>query len=346
MEENNFEKPLKILERHEEMELFIKINGKNTNKSYLINEFILYLIKIGKSRNTIKSYSFHIEKLLSKKTESKPKLTQRDIRNFLLGKTVNAHASIRCFLNFLEDFLNVKYIDVKYPPIFKYEEKAIETLNKEQLNKILDKIQEDHKFLTKFVFTCGMRASEPFRLKVGDINWDNFRKDNTKYALLRVSHTKSKKERLIPLSSNFTKELAEYLKQNNRVNEDDFIFNYNTDRMLRRFRRKARKLGVGDLLEINEKKRLEYINDWCMDRYIVAKATFFRKLFREACLKALGRKYTVHILRKSRATELLQKGVPLLQVRDFLGHRSLKTTERYLSSSIESLGNKIQELDF
>ena len=42
-----------------------------------------------------------------------------------------------------------------------------------------------------------------------------------------------------------------------------------------------------------------------------------------------------HALRHTCATELLRAGVSLIDVRDFLGHASIKTTSIYLSSGPE-----------
>ena len=58
----------------------------------------------------------------------------------------------------------------------------------------------------------------------------------------------------------------------------------------------------------------------------------YSKLFKEQCQKVLGlQEKTSHILRHSRATHLLQeKDWTLIEVRDFMRHSSVSTTERYL----------------
>jgi site-specific recombinase XerD len=46
-------------------------------------------------------------------------------------------------------------------------------------------------------------------------------------------------------------------------------------------------------------------------------------------------KVSVHVLRHSIATHLLQAGVNLIYIRDFLGHADVKTTEIYARNDIE-----------
>ena len=46
---------------------------------------------------------------------------------------------------------------------------------------------------------------------------------------------------------------------------------------------------------------------------------------------------TLHHLRHSVATHLLQRGMPLEYVRDFLGHYHLETTQLYARPSAEQL---------
>ena len=48
---------------------------------------------------------------------------------------------------------------------------------------------------------------------------------------------------------------------------------------------------------------------------------------------------TIHGLRHSYATHLVEQGIPLKAVKDLLGHNSIKTTEIYLHLSNEFMKN-------
>lgn len=59
--------------------------------------------------------------------------------------------------------------------------------------------------------------------------------------------------------------------------------------------------------------------------------TSIQKVFRKALKKAnIPKKASVQTLRHSFATHLLEQGIDIRHVQDFLGHNSIKTTQRYI----------------
>ena len=54
---------------------------------------------------------------------------------------------------------------------------------------------------------------------------------------------------------------------------------------------------------------------------------------------------TCHVFRHSKATHMLNAGIPLIYIRDFLGHSSVKTTEIYAKTNINEKIKTIQKLD-
>ena len=59
-------------------------------------------------------------------------------------------------------------------------------------------------------------------------------------------------------------------------------------------------------------------------------------LFRE-------RKYSPHSMRHTTATHMLEAGVPLMAIKNFLGHASIHTTERYASLTQSTVNNYIRD---
>jgi hypothetical protein len=77
---------------------------------------------------------------------------------------------------------------------------------------------------------------------------------------------------------------------------------------------------------------------WCADRG-------YRHLTPE-CEEAFGKlPLHWHDLRHEYASRLVQRGVPLAQVRDLLGHASITTTERYDNQKLENLQASATKLE-
>jgi integrase/recombinase XerD len=144
--------------------------------------------------------------------------------------------------------------------------------------------------LTLF-YGCGLRRSEAVKLNITDIHF--------KSSLLYVREGKGKKRRVIPMSNMVIRELRDYyvhersqfIKHTTPDNQEAFILNNTGDRMQKDSLRKL----VGK---------------------IISRTTIEKKI-------------SPHVLRHSIATHLIEGGMSLEKVRDFLGHEFIDTTQIY-----------------
>lgn len=319
------------------MKLYKIVDGKTTSKIWLLNNFYIYMAKRNKTHNTMVSYMKRLKVFLKNVDMINPTITARQIETFLLNKTGNIHGAIALFLEYAEDMFNVKYNRIKIPKPRRTERKVIEVLSEEQIMEVIKEMPKDLQFLAKFIYFTGCRFSEPIKARVGDLNWAEVSKDKEKYALLTLRDTKGKRERQVPINPQLTKELYEFLKENNRLLKDQFIFDFRTMKYLKRGIRKANKRNIGLGLDMTEKQRREFKIKWIMARYVQTKLVYFDKHFAKTTEKVLGKSYTSHVLRRSRATRLLKAGLPMVAVRDFLGHKDISTTQHYTTISTDEL---------
>lgn len=152
--------------------------------------------------------------------------------------------------------------------------------------------------LLQVFYSCGLRRSEGEALNIGDVHF--------RERLLYVREGKGAKRRVVPMPITVSTALEQYYLEhrcNNKAKkvQDEAAFFLN---------RVGRRMS-GDPLN---------------------------QLFKKIAQKAgLGSEITLHHLRHSIATHLLQGGMRLDQVRDFLGHSWLESTQIYAKPGAEQL---------
>ncbi|MGB9721069.1 MAG: site-specific tyrosine recombinase/integron integrase [bacterium] len=93
-----------------------------------------------------------------------------------------------------------------------------------------------------------------------------------------------------------------------------------------------------------EKPKQWLFPSWNVEKHINTRTV--QKIFMMACKKAgIKKEVTVHSLRHSFATHLLESGIDLRYIQELLGHKSSKTTEIYTHVSIKNISAIKNPLD-
>ena len=148
------------------------------------------------------------------------------------------------------------------------------------------------KAILVILYSCGLRRNEAVNLDVGDLNFDKER--------IHVRKGKNYKERFVPINRKNAEILQDYLY------ESRIEFSRET---------------TGEALFLNQVgNRLQGMS-FANRLQAIVKATENPAL--------IAKRLTPHSLRHSIATHLLAKEVPIENIKTFLGHSSLESTQIY-----------------
>jgi integrase/recombinase XerD len=261
----------------------------------------------GKAKQTQKVYLRSIRQLQEYCGKPVEKLTNNDIKNYFLYKkndikwsnvTLNIHY---CGIKFYFDKILDKNMEIFKMLKFPQEEKLPSVLSIEEVKEVLSKIRffRDYVFLST-VYSCGMRLQEATNLQVSDIDSDRMQ--------IHIHLSKRARDRYVPLVPEILVLLRKYWSTHKNKT---YIFPSIS---------KSDRKGAYSTTPISR-------NTMQTALQIALKKTGINK-----------RRVSIHTLRHSYATHLLEAGINLRAIQGYLGHRSLSTTMIYLH--LTSTGNE------
>jgi len=234
----------------------------------------------------------------------------------LSPKTTHSH--MRILRDFFEMLLQEQQIKINPTSILKFpypkettnERNVVTQEEIKQLYEVTQTAQE--KAILSLAYGCGLRASELQNCNIEDIK--------LREKILIVPKGKGNKRRVIPMSNGVVKDLSNYYYnerealtqgrdyKRNSSNQNAFMLHSRGGRMMDDTYNKHLKA----LIERTE-------SDTIKEKQI-----------------------TIHCLRHSIATHLLEQGIAVEQVRIFLGHSQLETTQIYTHINQNQLRNLIK----
>lgn len=301
---------------------------KPTNLSIHLTNFLSHYLagQRNLSPNTVKAYRDTFMLLLR---------FCRDVKNIPLEKLCLEHLDVvlvEAFLEYLEKERHCKvptlnnrlatlhaffrYLQAESPehllrcqqilsiPFRRFIRATVEYLSKDHLTKLLSQpdlnTQEGRRdaVLLSVLYDTGARVQELINMSVGDLRLDE-------PAQMRILG-KGRKIRIVPIMQNTVQLLRNYLHENHLESADKFDY---------------------PLFQSHHGKRLSRSGV----RYIFKK---YAQQVREQHPQ-FNQSISPHSLRHTKGMHLLQGGVSLDIIRDFLGHVDVKTTEIYARANLE-----------
>lgn len=199
--------------------------------------------------------------------------------------------ALKTFFTWLEKTGQVHYNPISGMKFKTPRQNKREPLSKEEIQDLFSACTTlKQRAMLHLFYSCGLRRSEGEALSINDVHFKN--------QLLYVREGKGAKRRVVPLAGKVSEDLQDYYEQDrckastNKISDTNaFVVNTIGGRMSGD--------GYNDLL---------------------------KALLQKA---GLSKEISLHYLRHSIATHLLQGGMGMEYVRDFLGHRFLESTQIY-----------------
>ena len=254
----------------------------------------------GKGERTQEAYARHVRKLIEFFNGMEPdQITEEELKRYLIHRQdINKwqpNTMRICYSAIKFFYLHVVQRDWHLLKVIKAptERRLPSVLSREEVNGILSKVVTFHNFVfLSTIYSCGLRLQEGLFLQVSDI--DGKRK------LIHVHRGKGAKDRYVPLPDTTYALLRRYW------------VTHRNPRLIFPALGRGCNLGPTSLAPMS--------------------IDSVQGAFREAKIAAAIRKrrVSIHTLRHSYATHLLEAGVNIRAIQRYLGHSQLETTMVYL----------------
>ena len=297
--------------------------------SYIVSRFFrVYLPgERGFSEATIASYRDAFKQFLTycKVSTGKPPeklevtdLSKETVTSFLAcleqdGKSISTRnqrlAALKCFFSYVK-YEFPEYLDVAGSVMqIRMKKQPESTVNYITVDGVACVLRQPNMhtaagyrdaLILTLMYDSGARVTEITDIRIGDM------RAQTPATILL--HGKGSKDRIVPLSSKTADLITSYLEQNkmdSAMFKDKLLFTNRSGFQLTR-------AGVAYILKKYVEMARQEIPDLIPDRF------------------------SPHCMRHSKAMHLLQAGVAIIYIRDFLGHSSVKTTEIYAKADGKS----------
>ena len=227
---------------------------------------------------------------------------------------LNKHQqALKRFLAYLKEHnVHLKFgVHLKGEKTDYYEGKQI--LTQEEIKQLFSACDYSHmsehfqmrdRAMLVLLYSCGLRRSEAVHVDTSDILFEKQR--------IYIRKGKNYKERFVPINGYNLSILEDYLYEA----RPDFLTKYQTDALMLNHWGKR----MGDITFAN---RLSVIVDATENDSIIEK------------------NITLHTLRHSIATHLMQNNVPMKSISTFLGHASMESTQIYTHLAMQGDSQKV-----
>lgn len=284
-----------------------------------------------RSLSTEKTYLYWLRMFYGfLKRKSPSALTEADVKNFLSYLATDRKVAFstqkqafNALLFVFRHVLDIEISSLQEVVRARPNRKLPVVMSKDEVFRVFEHLHGINLLMAKVIYGCGLRIKECLRLRVQDIDFDR--------GLLTIRSGKGDKDRVTIFPESLKEEIREHLLEVRKSYEED----------------RAEELEGVWLPDALSRKYPNGGKQWNWYWLFPARAasvdpetrivrrhhlhpTGLQKHFREAVKRAgIAKHVSVHTLRHSFATHLLENGYDIRTIQTLLGHSSIQTTMIY-----------------
>lgn len=299
------------------------LDKKEINKEHSQKWEKQYL-REGHSVASMRCYLSYINQFV----ENNKEITQKTVDKFRDEHMSNAaRGALKSFFEFLvlrfefpQDILNIRFS--KRKKIHRFPD----GLTENEAKKIIEKIGEfglKEKMITLSLYSLGLRISEALKLKWEDFNWAEWLQNRGQQGEVKIKNTKRGKFRVLPTSPSLMNTLYNNhrLRNSENIPLGNLVFDYGIMRFL------------------NDKTRTPEKNKYF---YLIYARDTYSNILRKTSKSVIGKIISPHRLRHAKAQNMMDNGIPIEVIKEFLGHESIISTQIYAQASATRMKNSLR----
>ncbi len=211
----------------------------------------------------------------------------------------------------------------------------------EEVERVLLSMRGTHLLMAKLIYGSGMRLMECIRLRIQDLDFGN--------SHIFIRSGKGNKDRTTYLPRIISNELALHIERVKELHKSDLELGLGEVYLPKALARKFRKAASETQWQYVFPARSRSIDPRSKkERRHHVLESGLQKAVKVAVKKAgIDKRATVHTLRHSFATHMLEDGTNIRVLQELLGHADVKTTEIYthvMKKDIDALKNPLDRL--
>ena len=196
-------------------------------------------------------------------------------------------------------------------------------LTRDEVQRVLSGLSGPHRLFATLLYGTGLRLLEGLRLRVKDLDFE--------YGQVVVRQGKGKKDRLTVLPESLAPKLEEHLHRVRAIHQRDLADGFGRvalpGALARKYPSASTDWGWQFVFPASSRWRNRATGE--EGRHQLHERTIQRAFKASVARAGLAKHATLHCLRHSFATHLLEAGYDIRTVQELLGHSSVKTTMIY-----------------